>query len=306
MNLMEKLINKDSNDNLNEENNEKKNIETHNRISNSPNTKNIPLMSFLSPPHKRDSQIIMRNNNIHVVNEDNSNYQTPNINHVNKKKSLFSKILSENITNSETQNLTNLNYNQQNSNSNSKNENPQISQIQNKISEHINMRTYYSFKQCNAVKEYSYLEDQNIANEETMEDKGKSIENFMNDSSQMLFMLFDGHGGETVSKYLQMNFSEVYKEYLISYSKNNQNTNYIENALKDTFNSLNNQIRKLNLSSMGSTACIVHLIWESPSKLILYCANCGDTRASLINCENYIRLSKDHRADDIDEKKKNY
>ena len=304
MNLMEKLINKDSNDNLNEENNEKKNIETHNRISNSPNTKNIPLMSFLSPPHKRDSQIIMRNNNIHVVNEDNSNYQTPNINHVNKKKSLFSKILSENITNSETQNLTNLNYNQQNSNSNSKNENPQISQIQNKISEHINMRTYYSFKQCNAVKEYSYLEDQNIANEETMEDKGKSIENFMNDSSQMLFMLFDGHGGETVSKYLQMNFSEVYKEYLISYSKNNQNTNYIENALKDTFNSLNNQIRKLNLSSMGSTACVVHLIWESPSKLILYCANCGDTRASLINCENYIRLSKDHRADDIDEKKR--
>ena len=137
-----------------------------------------------------------------------------------------------------------------------------------------------------------------------MEDKGKSIENFMNDSSQMLFMLFDGHGGESVSKYLQLNFSEVYKDYLISYSKNNQDKNYIENALKDTFNALNNQIRKLNLSSMGSTACIVHLIWESPTKLILYCANCGDTRASLINSENYIRLSKDHRTDDLDEKKR--
>ena len=306
MNLMEKLIHKDSNDNLNDENNEKKNIETHNRISNSPNTKNIPMINFYSTPLKRDSQIYTRNNNINILNEENPNAQTPNINQLNKKKSLFSKNINENITNSELQNSKNENF-EKNQNSNSKNEknqNSQISPIKNKITEHINMRNYYSFKQCNAVKEYSYLEDQNIANEETMEDKGKSIENFMNDSSQMLFMLFDGHGGESVSKYLQLNFSEVYKDYLISYSKNNQDKNYIENALKDTFNALNNQIRKLNLSSMGSTACIVHLIWESPTKLILYCANCGDTRASLINSENYIRLSKDHRTDDLDEKKR--
>ncbi len=304
INLMEKLIHKDSNENISEENNEKNNIESHNRISNSPNTKNIPMLSFSSPPHKRENQLFTKDNNNQLLNEENSNYQTPNINNLNKKKSLFSKISNDNnnITNSEPQNIKTQNYIPQNLNL--KTENIQITQIKNQITEHINMRTYYSFKQCNAVKEYSYLEDQNIANEETMEDKGKSIENFMNDSSQMLFMLFDGHGGDTVSKYLQNNFSEVYKDYLISYSKNNPNINYIENALKDTFNTLNNQIRKLNLSSMGSTACIVHLIWENPSKLILYCANCGDTRASLINSESYIRLSKDHRADDKDEKKR--
>ena len=55
---------------------------------------------------------------------------------------------------------------------------------------------------------------------------------------------------------------------------------------------------------MGSTACIVHLIWENPSKLIIYNANCGDTRVSLIHTDFYRRLSKDHRADDKDEKKR--
>jgi protein phosphatase PTC1 len=55
---------------------------------------------------------------------------------------------------------------------------------------------------------------------------------------------------------------------------------------------------------MGSTACVVHLIWESPSKLMLYSANCGDTRASLIHSQGFNRLSKDHRADDKDEKKR--
>ena len=55
---------------------------------------------------------------------------------------------------------------------------------------------------------------------------------------------------------------------------------------------------------MGSTACIIHLIWETPSKLVLYNANCGDTRASLIHSQGYNRLSKEHRADDKDEKKR--
>ena len=91
MNLMEKLIHKDSNDNLNDENNEKKNIETHNRISNSPNTKNIPMINFYSTPLKRDSQIYTRNNNINILNEENPNAQTPNINQLNKKNPYFQK-----------------------------------------------------------------------------------------------------------------------------------------------------------------------------------------------------------------------
>ena len=286
INLMEKLYQKESNEKSNElkENNNQNFMGENNRtrISNSPNPRNILELGINSPEKKQSFQ-----NNINIDNYDS---QTPIINPLNKKMSLFSK----NLSTSGPQKTNNQNYYTTQT---------QISQNINKVIEHVNMRNNYSFKQCNAVKEYAYREDQNIANEETMEDKGKSIENFMNEPYQMLFMLFDGHGGETVSTYLQNNFAQTYKEYLVSYLNNNNN-NYIENALKDTFNALNNQIRKLNLSSMGSTACVVHLIWESPSKLVIYSANCGDTRVSLIHPEGYNRLSKDHRADDKDEKKR--
>ena len=39
-----------------------------------------------------------------------------------------------------------------------------------------------------------------------MEDKGKSIRNFNNNSNKLLFCLFDGYGGDEASSYLQKNF----------------------------------------------------------------------------------------------------
>ena len=286
INLMEKLYFNGNNElNEKEKKNENNNIPNtnENTIFNTQNKSNHEKQT-------KENQII--NNNTEYNNE-NLNNQSSNSVLNKRKRSLLTKNANENILNSAPQKSYKKN-------------NEDIKPIPfnlNHVHEHINVRNYYSFKQCHAVKEYAYREDQNIGNEETMEDKGKSIENFMNDSSQMLFMLFDGHGGETVSTYLQNNFAKVYKENILLYIKNN-NSNYIENALKDTFNHLNNQIRKLNLSSMGSTACIVHLIWENPSKLIIYNANCGDTRVSLIHTDFYKRLSKDHRGDNKDEKKR--
>ena len=56
--------------------------------------------------------------------------------------------------------------------------------------------------------------------------------------------------------------------------------NDIKQSLKSTFIKLNSEIKKLNLNSVGSTACVVQIKWNSPSNLIIYIANCGDTRAS--------------------------
>jgi serine/threonine protein phosphatase PrpC len=160
------------------------------------------------------------------------------------------------------------------------------------------MNSFYTIKQNSTVKEFSYLEDQNIAKEETMEDKGKSIENFNNDKSNILFLLFDGHGGDTISKYLQKNFDKIYKKTL------KENNNNIEKSLKISFSKINSEIKKLNLNSIGSTGCIVHIKWLSESNLIIYIANCGDTRASLISPINYLRLSKDHRTDNKEEQER--
>ena len=201
-----------------------------------------------------------------------------------KKKSLFSN---------SNPNNNNININVNNNN----NINNNISN-QPKVQEYTTTKEFYSIKQSSTVLEFSYREDQNIANEDTMEDKGRSIENFNNDKNQILFELFDGHGGESISHYLQNNFDRVYRKNLKLFK------NDYENCFKTTFKELDMEIKKLDLVSMGSTACIIHIIKETPSKLVVHCANCGDTRASLISPMKFKRLSYDHRADDEEEKRR--
>ena len=167
-----------------------------------------------------------------------------------------------------------------------------------KVQEYTTTKEFYSIKQSSTVLEFSYREDQNFANEETMEDKGRSIENFLGDKNQILFELFDGHGGMSISHYLQNNFDRVYRKNLKIFK------NDYENCFKTTFKELDIEIKKLDLVSMGSTACIIHIIKETPSKLVVHCANCGDTRASLISPMKFKRLSYDHRADDEEEKRR--
>jgi serine/threonine protein phosphatase PrpC len=206
-----------------------------------------------------------------------------------KKKSLFSNSNPNNNNN----NNNNININVNNNN----NINNNISN-QPKVQEYTTTKEFYSIKQSSTVLEFSYREDQNIANEDTMEDKGRSIENFNNDKNQILFELFDGHGGESISHYLQNNFDRVYRKNLKLFK------NDYENCFKTTFKELDMEIKKLDLVSMGSTACIIHIIKETPSKLVVHCANCGDTRASLISPMKFKRLSYDHRADDEEEKRR--
>ena len=206
-----------------------------------------------------------------------------------KKKSLFSNSNPNNNNN----NNNNININVNNNN----NINNNISN-QPKVQEYTTTKEFYSIKQSSTVLEFSYREDQNIANEDTMEDKGRSIENFLGDKNQILFELFDGHGGMSISHYLQNNFDRVYRKNLKIFK------NDYENCFKTTFKELDIEIKKLDLVSMGSTACIIHIIKETPSKLVVHCANCGDTRASLISPMKFKRLSYDHRADDEEEKRR--
>jgi hypothetical protein len=81
--------------------------------------------------------------------------------------------------------------------------------------EYETIKENYCIKHCNTVLEYSFREDQNIDSEALMEDKSKSIENFNNDINQMVFEIFDGHGGDEMSTYLQMNLAQIYKQNLL-------------------------------------------------------------------------------------------
>lgn len=63
---------------------------------------------------------------------------------------------------------------------------------------------------------------------------------------------------------------------------------------------------QLNIEGLGSTGSLVHLVKNNFSdELVVYSANVGDSRVSLISPEHIIRLSYDHRTSDEKEKKKN-
>ena len=130
-----------------------------------------------------------------------------------------------------------------------------------------------------------------------MEDKSKSIENFNNDKNQMVFEIFDGHGGEEMAIYLQSNLAHIYKQNLLL------NKGNIIKSMKNSFIDADDEMKNiLNIEGLGSTGTLVHIIWESPDVLVVYCANVGDSRLTLISPEHIIRLSYEYRVAD---KKKN-
>ena len=177
--------------------------------------------------------------------------------------------------------------------------NKKYKNIQNQVIEYETVKENYSFKQCNCVLEYSFREDQNIDSEIIMEDKSKSIENFNNDKNQMIFEIFDGHGGDEMSTYLQNNLAQIYKQNLLL------NKGNIILSLKNAFRDADDEMRnQLNIEGLGSTGTLVHIRWESENDLVVYSANVGDSRVSLISPEHIIRLSYDHRTTDEKEKKR--
>ena len=142
-----------------------------------------------------------------------------------------------------------------------------------------------------AIKNYAYKENANSRYRDYMEDKGKSIINFNSNNQNALFCLFDGHGGQEVSKYLQINFAKFWKEILPL------NIDNYETKIKNIFLEIDKNLKENNFYQVGSTACIRYITSEN-SKKILYCANVGDTRAVLIKNNSQKRLSYDDRASD--------
>ena len=168
---------------------------------------------------------------------------------------------------------------------------PPFFSINNELINNNKCRKYIRQTNSAPVKGYSYYENQGLR--KYMEDKGKVIENLNGDPNKILFGLFDGHGGDQVSKYLQDNLSNYMKK-IINYSD-------IKIGFKECFNKIDEDIKALNCPSVGSTCTIVY-IEKKNNKRILYCANIGDTRCILIKKNNYMRLSYDHRVSDYNEK----
>ena len=158
----------------------------------------------------------------------------------------------------------------------------------------IDLPEYY-LETSNLIKNYSYKENPNLKFRDYMEDKGISILNINGDPDKALFCLFDGHGGDQVSKFLQNNFIDYFKRMLPF--------DNVEKSLINIFKKLDEKIKNLNCYQVGAAACIIYITKEGGQKC-LYSANVGDTRSILISEKDFKRLSYDHRADDSKEYKR--
>jgi len=152
-----------------------------------------------------------------------------------------------------------------------------------------NEKEYYRECLSGLVKSYAYYEDQNERNREYMEDQGKSVENLGGDQNKMLFCIFDGHGGGEVSKFLQEHF-HTYMKKLLPFD------DYFKGFL-NLFRTLDEEIKSLNIPTMGSTGTVV-FIEKTKGKKMLYCVNVGDSRCILVNRKGVTRMSYDDRVDD--------
>ena len=155
----------------------------------------------------------------------------------------------------------------------------------------LNSSEYYS--KGISISEYAYKEEPNSRYRDYMEDKGVCIDCYLNNPSNSLFCLFDGHGGKEVSSYLQSNFPSFLKEYLPSSN--------MTQTLTSIFPLIDEKIKQSNFYQVGSTGCIIYITREN-NKKVIYSANIGDTRSILINSQKKVtRLSFDDRASEPSE-----
>ena len=146
--------------------------------------------------------------------------------------------------------------------------------------------TEYYVNKCNIVLEYAYKEDRNRLHKINMEDKGKSILNFNNDPEKILFCLFDGHGGDKVSAYLQKNFWKIMKKYLNDSIDGEINYEAL-------FSEIDQEFKHSKYYQIGSTATIIYIKKEIRNKKSLYCINIGDTKCILTQTTGSRKLSYD-------------
>ena len=300
--VIPKIINYSSKNYFNNSNNENKNQTAENPkrsrmylktniIKKKVNGENLDYSTSLFGKTSRIKMTSERKirDNYYFITEKNEEKEKNNINIENieniKKRMqfLYDKIRSKSLINKKT---IPKNYNIIPS---------QISNKKNNYNEVIsfnNLHEYFIQNEFSSIINYAYKEDQNIKHRNYMEDKGKSIDIFNNNINSSLFCLFDGHGGDEVSKFLQNNF---YIEL-----KNNLPTYNIENTLNKVFLNLDQKIKYSNYNNVGSTACIVYITIQN-NKKFLYCANVGDTKCILTKKNDVKTLSYDDKVTDKNE-----
>ncbi len=133
------------------------------------------------------------------------------------------------------------------------------------------------------------LEDQGVR--PYQEDRHSVEHNFFEDCH--FFAVYDGHGGDRVSNYLQLYLKDTIKNELMS-----NNTRDMKQCLKNAFDKINNNLNSVISAFTGSTALVCIIAGKE-----IYVANVGDSRAILNKGSSVIEITRDHKPDDLEEQR---
>jgi len=135
-----------------------------------------------------------------------------------------------------------------------------------------------------------------------MEDYIKIINNFPNNKKNIqksLFIVCDGHSGDSVAKLVVDRFPEIFSSLLYNNNNNDDGKNEsIENILISSFRIMDEEL--VHFEEVGSTLNIIFIQYENNQRVI-YSGNIGDSRSVLVKKKEAIRLSYDHKAIDKSE-----
>ena len=129
----------------------------------------------------------------------------------------------------------------------------------------------------------------------------ENLDGRKNGNNINFYGVYDGHGGDKISKYLKNHLSSYFIKNKIDFTKQNKLKKYI----KDVYNLIQKKldIESRNFSyTIGSTA-LVSLITKVNNTNRLYLLNLGDCRAVLCKKNNMaVQLTKDHKQNTFEEK----
>ena len=298
-----KTINRYDNRKINIMNNE---LDSSNNLYNSKKELLLPELNNINTNVKNKKRSVLadiykelsKKKNQHQIRLDLDNNKDEEQNILNSKNFKRNDILLNNGIFPKTNNFNKkisktekeLNFN--------KNSNKDIIKHKNSKKEYLEMISddslnEYYVKKCNIILEYSYKEERNLPYRAYMEDKGKSVLNYNNDKDKLLFCLFDGHGGDEVSTYLQKNFFKMMKKYL-NEKEQNEEINF-----EQLFKEIDEEFKGCKYYKIGSTATIIYITKElidgkmDETQKVLYCINIGDTKCILTQTTGSRKLSYD-------------
>jgi len=147
-------------------------------------------------------------------------------------------------------------------------------------------------EEINLIVEDSSLLEQNKLTRDHMEDYISVKRNFLEDNMKLLYVLCDGHCGDSVAKLVNDRLPYIFEQTLLKFNFE------IEKSLLESFCLMDEELTEFEES--GSTCCLVYICIENGERVV-YSANIGDSRTIIVKNKEAKRLSYDHKASDKSE-----